>query len=264
MQTWLAHVLPSRLGMRSFAALALVVAGCSDMTSSGSSSSQSQEGGAQDGGTCHHPSSVDTDSDASRSGCFAMPPGQICQVSSGATVLPDGGVSGGTQSCKSLCGTSQYEVACRSTDIVGAIPDPQSSLGCKVIPIPTPSNALFYCCPCAEVASDALADALTESPSETATDAAPDSGTCPRDIPCGCSCPSGDDGGLCVCQNFSMPYCPANASESLPCAYSGNCMGCYQSAGFECTCSDAGVPGGEAGGQWLCTGTEYACTGGTF
>jgi hypothetical protein len=97
---------------------------------------------------CRYPANADTD-DGSMSGCHAGPPGQLCLVSNGATVNLDGGVSGGTESCKSLCGAAQYELSCTSTGISGPIPDPATSLGCVIIPGPTPSDALFYCCPCA-------------------------------------------------------------------------------------------------------------------
>jgi hypothetical protein len=30
----------------------------------------------------------------------------------------------------------------------GAIPSPDSSLGCTVLPLPTPPGVFFYCCPC--------------------------------------------------------------------------------------------------------------------
>jgi hypothetical protein len=98
-----------------------------------------------DGGSCAYPAGVVAETDAANSGCFAHVPGQICEVSNGATVLPDGGVSGGTESCHSLCGASEYEMTCQFTNTG---PDP--SLGCTVIPIPTPSCCLYYCCPCAE------------------------------------------------------------------------------------------------------------------
>jgi hypothetical protein len=29
-----------------------------------------------------------------------------------------------------------------------SMPAPETSLGCTVIPVPTPSNVAFYCCPC--------------------------------------------------------------------------------------------------------------------
>ena len=98
---------------------------------------------------CRYPANASTD-DGSMSGCHAGRPGQICEVSNGATVnIEDGGVSGGTESCKSLCGAGQYELTCTSAGISGPIADPDTSLGCVIIPIPTPSDALFYCCPCA-------------------------------------------------------------------------------------------------------------------
>jgi hypothetical protein len=126
--------------------LGLLATACSAKSSSGgSSSSSSQPGGPSDAGTCHYPASVQVSSDASGPGCFAHTPGMICQVSNGATVLPDGGVANGTETCSSLCGTSDYEMTCMNTS---AEPDP--SLGCQVIPIPSPSDVLFYCCPCAE------------------------------------------------------------------------------------------------------------------
>jgi hypothetical protein len=105
-------------------------------------------------------------------------------------------------------------------------------------------------------ASDAGADAPIDGPGEDAS--------CPQGVPCGCSCPNGDDGGVCVCQNFSMPACPSNAVPSTSCNYNGDCMGCGEGAGFTCGCSDAGALDTDGGGaHWLCVGTEYACTGGT-
>lgn len=100
-----------------------------------------------------------------------------------------------------------------------------------------------------------------------ASNPANDGGGCPPNIPCDCDCPSGYDGGVCVCQNASEAVCPVTAQESQPCAgYGGmGCMGCYQGAGFTCSCIDAGTPLLDGGGpSWQCVGTEYACTGGTF
>jgi hypothetical protein len=55
--------------------------------------------------------------------------------------------------------------------------------------------------------------------------------------------------------------CPSNASESAPCDQSGSCKGCRENAGFQCTCSDARVPGTDGGGPaWQCIDTGYACT----
>lgn len=100
---------------------------------------------------CHYPANADTD-DGSISGCHAGPPGQICQVSNGATINgEDGGVTGGTESCQGDCGAAHYELTCTSASILGgSIPAPSSSLNCQGISGPMPSNSLSYCCPCAD------------------------------------------------------------------------------------------------------------------
>jgi hypothetical protein len=145
-------------GLATFALLALAVVGCSSSSSSspGSPTSELQGSmldGVQDGGTCHYPAGVDPLGDTSTAGCFGEPSGRICSVSNGSTVNEDGSVSGGTASCHSQCGASQYEMVCTSGPVAPSpipIPDPSASLGCTAIVEPTPSNALFYCCPCAE------------------------------------------------------------------------------------------------------------------
>jgi hypothetical protein len=68
----------------------------------------------------------------------------LCVVSNGSTINVDGGVSGGSESCASLCSLSQYELDCAGD----AQPDP--TLGCTVIPLPTPAGYTDNCCPCAE------------------------------------------------------------------------------------------------------------------
>jgi len=94
---------------------------------------------------CQYPANVDSD-DGAMSGCHAGPPGRICIVSNGASInAEDGGVTGGTESCRSLCGATDYEMTCTS----GGVSDPAASLGCQVIPDPTPFGEVFYCCPCA-------------------------------------------------------------------------------------------------------------------
>ena len=70
--------------------------------------------------------------DAGSSGCTPGTPGMIC----------------GPSGCNSLCATTDYEMTCKGTEMSASIPEPAASLGCQVIPIPTPSGALFYCCPC--------------------------------------------------------------------------------------------------------------------
>lgn len=65
----------------------------------------------------------------------------------GTIVAPDGAVVTGT--CHSPCTQDEYTLTCLgSSSLVGAIPAPDTSLGCSAIPVPTPSNVLFYCCPC--------------------------------------------------------------------------------------------------------------------
>jgi hypothetical protein len=51
--------------------------------------------------------------------------------------------------------------------------------------------------------------------------------------------------------------CPSGASQSVPCDYSGSCMGCRENAGFECACSDADG----SGPVWQCIDTGYSCAG---
>jgi hypothetical protein len=136
-------------GMRgsSYVLFVLLAGACSGTGALGTSSQKQL--GATDGETCKYPAGVDVNSSPSGSGCFAGPAGQSCEVSNGATVNADGAVSGGTESCKPLCGASQYELTCMSP--VGQIaPDPDSALNCQIIPLPTPSGTLFYCCPCAD------------------------------------------------------------------------------------------------------------------
>ncbi|HEY4159695.1 MAG TPA: hypothetical protein VGM29_16405 [Polyangiaceae bacterium] len=122
--------------------LLMLAVGCSASSAGGSG-----QGPANTEATCHYPSGVSTD--ASAPGCHAVDSAKICQVSNGATVLPDGGVTGGTETCQSVCATGDYELTCLGSDPLGPVPAPLPSLGCQVVPLPTPSNELFYCCPCA-------------------------------------------------------------------------------------------------------------------
>ncbi|MGO8997045.1 MAG: hypothetical protein ACLQVI_27330 [Polyangiaceae bacterium] len=138
------------------ACLAALLVACGGRATSGSSQSSSGSGAdtgnnADQGGAsaCVYPANADTLNAATGVGCSPESAGQTCQVSNGATVLPDGGVANGTETCTSLCGASEYELTCTSgSPNPNGIPDPDPSLGCTIIPIPTPSDALFYCCPC--------------------------------------------------------------------------------------------------------------------
>jgi hypothetical protein len=140
--------------MRWLVVLALASSGCSSSSpSTGSSSgapSTADQGAVASAETCHYPANVEAASDAAASaGCLASPPHSICEVSNGAIIAADGSVTGGTESCRPLCPASTYELTCTGAQIMSSIPDPDPSLSCQVIPIPTPSDVLFYCCPCA-------------------------------------------------------------------------------------------------------------------
>jgi hypothetical protein len=73
--------------------------------------------------------------DGSAPGCFPRAPAQICQVPG---------------PCQPLCRQTEYEMVCggSATGMPARIPDPDPALGCQIIPIPTPPNVSFYCCPC--------------------------------------------------------------------------------------------------------------------
>jgi hypothetical protein len=63
-------------------------------------------------------------------------------------VAPDKGLGGCVATTGgSMCTPSQYAVGCHASGS-SSIPAPDSSLGCKVVPLPTPPGSLFYCCPC--------------------------------------------------------------------------------------------------------------------
>lgn len=98
---------------------------------------------------CWSPS-VDTyDSDAGV-GCSPSPEFNGCQVSNGATVLQDGGVINGTETCTDYCSPSEYSLICRGgmSEMCYQLALPSPSLGCSVVRIPTPACTTVYCCPC--------------------------------------------------------------------------------------------------------------------
>ncbi len=101
------------------------------------------------GGVCLYPTAADTSADASAAGCSASSPGNICQVSNGATVEADGAVLGGTSTCSPICAAGHYQLTCSTGGNIGApIPQPTDWLGCEVIPDPTAEGVSLYCCPC--------------------------------------------------------------------------------------------------------------------
>jgi hypothetical protein len=104
-------------------------------------------------------------------------------------------------------------------------------------------------------------DAQTEAGS--VVDGGDAADACPSGVPCECACPTGGDGGVCVCETFSMPACDMTIDRT-PCTANTGCMGCFEGSGFECACvDDAGATIADGGGVWQCIGTEYPCTGGT-
>jgi len=84
------------------------------------------------GGACWPPAASNPDA-GSGSGCVPQPTFEICE--------------GSPKKCHDACTAAEYALTCTGTD-PGTIPDPPSSLDCKSITIPTPSNQLYYCCPC--------------------------------------------------------------------------------------------------------------------
>jgi hypothetical protein len=108
-----------------------------------------------DAGACRWPASVTSSGDASSTGCWAKPTHNICKVPNGGSFNaqdgtirdPDGQVV--TDACQNACSASEYALTCTGdTMMPSSMPAPETSLGCTVIPVPTPSNVAFYCCPC--------------------------------------------------------------------------------------------------------------------
>jgi len=74
--------------------------------------------------------------------------GASCRVPAAANTFA-GGDAGATGCLPStggnVCSSSQYTLSCYGT---APIPPPDGTLRCSIALIPTPSNVLFYCCPC--------------------------------------------------------------------------------------------------------------------
>lgn len=92
-------------------------------------------GGSQ---VCDPPPGADT-SGANGIGCAPMPVFRSCEQ----TITP----GGTTETCTDVCPMIDYPLACRGT-MAATVPAPDQSLGCSVVPMPTPPNETFYCCPC--------------------------------------------------------------------------------------------------------------------
>ncbi len=99
---------------------------------------------------CSWPASADTRDVATNVGCLPRSMFQICEVPSGSVIHADGTIttpSGGTVTCRDPCSPLEYALECLG-DMPATIPQPDASLHCRTIPIPTPPTVLFYCCPC--------------------------------------------------------------------------------------------------------------------
>jgi hypothetical protein len=81
-------------------------------------------------GSCRWPEGASSPADASSKGCFPRSGFTMCQVA-----------ADGSQSCQDACTPKQYALTCDEAT-------PPAAWGCKAIPIPTPANVVFYCCPC--------------------------------------------------------------------------------------------------------------------
>jgi hypothetical protein len=141
------------------AAAALIALGSGCSASSAAPSGQQSAAIAADGApaACSRPTKADTFSDASGTGCKPKAEFNLCEVPNGGSVGADGAVAGPNGApvvgaCHDACSASEYALDCLGSFPSGGgggIPDPDPALGCRILPIPTPPAALFYCCPCA-------------------------------------------------------------------------------------------------------------------
>jgi hypothetical protein len=130
--------------------LALLCA-CSSSSSSSGDTQRQQQGVTIP--ACSVPAGANSFSDASATGCQPQSIFQICQVPNGSVIYPDGAVAspdGAPAQCTDACSDTEYVLSCFGSVEGGATPVPGSSLGCKVITIPTPANETQYCCPCGQ------------------------------------------------------------------------------------------------------------------
>jgi len=77
--------------------------------------------------------------------------GAMCRLPAAANTFAggDAGLSGCLPNAGgNLCASSQYGLSCYgNTTSPPSAPD--MALKCTIVPIPTPTNVLLYCCPCA-------------------------------------------------------------------------------------------------------------------
>ena len=171
-----------------------------------------------DGGACTWPASFTSSDDAGSVGCWAHVNTNVCQVPAGdvvdshGTILAPDGTPVADVSCRQACVASEYVVQCvgEMSSRPLTIPTPDSSLACRVLALPTPSNEIFYCCPCGPPVATASGTDAGGAP-DFASDLAP----APfqhRSAPA--SCPS---------QRGPGPSC-ANTTCSSSCSSDSQCI----------------------------------------
>ncbi|MGA2451315.1 MAG: hypothetical protein ABTD50_21865 [Polyangiaceae bacterium] len=182
-------------------------------------------------GTCQYPAGVESAGDASSPGCFVESPGHICQVSSGAAVnVEDGEVSGGTETCATFCGPSEYQVTCSDVD-------QYAILGCRSLGIPLPRGVGEpVCCPCvgtgdAEVVDSGAAGEAFDAPADAS---AVDVGT---------------DGDSASCLILASNYDQSCTVDS-DCQLVMSCDTCSVAPPLGCTCGGAAVNADAAEQFW--------------
>jgi hypothetical protein len=90
----------------------------------------------EDASACTWPPSANTTDGGSGPGCVPQPEFKICE--------------GSPTNCHDACTATEYSLTCTGSGDPDTIPNPPASLDCNAIAIPTPSNQLYYCCPCAK------------------------------------------------------------------------------------------------------------------
>jgi len=114
-----------------------------------------------DAGACTWSRDFNPASDEYALGCWAHSITNPCQVPGGGVVGPDGMILGpdgnpaADQSCRFACVASEFALHCvgeytwpDSGCETRTMPAPDPSLGCRILPLPTPENQAYYCCPC--------------------------------------------------------------------------------------------------------------------
>jgi hypothetical protein len=110
--------------------------------------SETATASATDAGACAAPAAAETYNDASATGCQQRDRLLVCDVPNGSTIELDGSVEtpdGASVTCTDTCSPNEYTLICVDPTQV-LQPDP--SLKCNVIALPTPEGVTNYCCPC--------------------------------------------------------------------------------------------------------------------